>query len=152
MANPSYPRSLRLAKTVRRLVSEWLEDEQINERQPGLVTVTDVKVTADLHRATVFYTVLGAADDRASAEARLAESTPQARAYVAHHVRLRHAPTLEFVSDDLPAHGARIDQLLDEIGPREHGTPEHGTPEASGSSFPTDSGSSFPTDEEDPTA
>jgi ribosome-binding factor A len=66
MANPSYPRSLRLAKTVRRLISEWLEDEQIKERQPGLVTVTDVKVTPDLHRATVFYTVLGAADDRAT--------------------------------------------------------------------------------------
>jgi ribosome-binding factor A len=119
MANPSYPRSRRLAQTLRRLVSEWLEEEQIEERQPGLVTVTDVQVTADLHRATVFYTVLGADDERALAHARLAESTPRARAYVAHHVRLRHAPTLEFVSDDLPARGARIDQLLDEIDAKE---------------------------------
>jgi ribosome-binding factor A len=120
MANPSYPRSRRLAETLRRLVSEWLEEEQIKERQPGLVTVTDVQFTADLHRATVFYTVLGADDERALAQARLAESTPRARAYVAHHVRLRHAPTLEFVSDDLPARGARIDQLLDEIDAKEH--------------------------------
>ena len=119
MANPSYPRSRRLAQTLRRLVSEWLEEEQIEERQPGLVTVTDVQVTADLHRATVFYTVLGADDERALAHARLAASTPRARAYVAHHVRLRHAPTLEFVSDDLPARGARIDQLLDEIDAKE---------------------------------
>ncbi len=123
MANPSYPRSLRLARTVMRLIGEWLEEEQIEERQPGLVTVTDVRVTPDLHRATVFYTVLGADDERAAAEARLAESAPQARAYVAHHVRLRHAPTLEFVSDDLPARGARIDQLLDQIGSQEHGAP-----------------------------
>jgi ribosome-binding factor A len=133
MANPSYPRSRRLAKTVRRLVSEWLEEEQIEERQPGLVTVTDVQVTPDLHRATVFYTVLGADDERALAQARLAESTPRARAYVAHHVRLRYAPTLEFVSDDLPARGARIDQLLDEIDSREHGASE-----AAGSSNPKD--------------
>ena len=139
MANLSYPRSRRLAKTVRRLVSEWLEDEQIKERQPGLVTVTEVRVTPDLHRATVFYTVLGEDDDRASAEARLAKSAPRARAYVAHHVRLRHAPTLEFICDDLPAHGARIDQLLDEIGSREHGTSEA-------------TGSSAPTDKEDPSA
>jgi len=54
-------------------------------------------------------------------------------------VRLRHAPTLEFVSDDLPARGARIDQLLDEIGSREHGTSEA-------------TGSSAPTDKEDPSA
>ncbi len=139
MANPSYPRSLRLARTVMRLVSEWLEEEQIEERQPGLVTVTDVQVTPDLHRATVYYTVLGADGERAAAAARLAASTPQARAYVAHHVRLRHAPTLEFVSDDLPARGARIDQLLDEIGAQEHGASEA-------------AGSSDPTDQEDPGA
>ena len=139
MANPSYPRSLRLAETVRRLVSEWLEEQQSKELQPGLVTVTDVRVTPDMHRATVFYTVLGPDEDRASAVARLAETAPQARAYVAHHVRLRHAPTLEFVSDDLPARGVRIDQLLQQIGSRDDGTSEA-------------TGSSTPTDEEDPGA
>ncbi len=118
MAKPSYPRSLRLAETVRRLVSEWLEEEQNAERQPGLVTVTDVRVTPDLHRATVYYTVMGAQEERVDAQARLAEAAPQARAFVARQVRLRHAPTLEFVSDDAPARAARIDQLLAELGER----------------------------------
>ncbi len=123
MAKSSYPRSLRLAETVRRLVSEWLEEEQNAERQPGLVTVTDVHVTPDLHRATVYYTVLGGEEERSGAQARLAEAAPQARAFVAREVRLRHAPTLEFVSDDVPARAARIDQLLAELGerPEEHG-------------------------------
>jgi ribosome-binding factor A len=115
MAKPSYPRSLRLAETVRRLVSEWLEEEQRAERQPGLVTVTDVRVTPDLHRATVYYTVMGGAEERTAAQSRLAEAAPQARAYVARQVRLRHAPTLEFVSDDVPARAARIDQLLADL-------------------------------------
>jgi ribosome-binding factor A len=115
MAKPSYPRSLRLAETVRRLVSEWLEEEQNAERQPGLVTVTDVQVTPDLHRATVYYTVLGGEEDRKQADARLTETAPQARAFVARQVRLRHAPTLEFVSDDVPARATRIDQLLAEL-------------------------------------
>jgi ribosome-binding factor A len=117
MAKPSYPRSRRLAETVRRLVSEWLEEEQHAERQPGLVTVTDVQVTPDLHRATVYYTVLGE-EEREGARARLAEAAPQARAFVARQVRLRHAPTLEFVSDDVPARAARIDQLLADLGER----------------------------------
>ncbi|HZD38053.1 MAG TPA: 30S ribosome-binding factor RbfA [Actinomycetes bacterium] len=118
MAKPSYPRSLRLAETVRRLIGEWLEEEQNAERQPSLVTVTDVRVTRDLHRATVYYTVLGGEQERADAQARLDEAAPQARAFVARQVRLRHAPTLEFVSDDVPARAARIDRLLAELGER----------------------------------
>jgi|SRR6266516_2873544 len=120
MAKPSYPRARRLAETVRRLVTEWLEHERAAERQRGLpyglLTITDVRVTPDLHHATVFYTVLGAGtDDQADTETTLAEATPRARTYVAKHVRLRHAPTLEFVSDDVPGRSARIDQLLAEI-------------------------------------
>jgi ribosome-binding factor A len=120
MAKPSYPRSLRLAETVRRLVSEWLEEEQLAERQPGLVTVTDVRVSPDLHRATVYYTVMGQEEERTAARSRLAEAAPQARAYVARQVRLRHAPTLEFVSDDVPARAARIDKLLADLEERPH--------------------------------
>jgi ribosome-binding factor A len=119
MAKPSYPRARRLAETVRRLVTEWLEEERAAERQQGLpnglVTVTDVRVTPDLHHATVFYTVLGGGKEQADAGAALAGATPRARAYVARHVRLRHAPTLEFVSDDMPGRGARIDQLLADL-------------------------------------
>jgi ribosome-binding factor A len=118
MAKSSYPRSLRLAETVRRLVSEWLEEEQNADRQPGLVTVIDVRVTPDLHRATVYYTVLGREEERASARARLAEVAPQARAFVARQVRLRHVPTLEFVSDDVPPRAARIDEILEELSER----------------------------------
>lgn len=115
MANPSYPRSLRLAETVRRLVSEWVEAEQADGRL-GLVTITDVRVTGDLHHATVYWTVLGDQPAQAAADAALREATGQARSFVAGHVRLRHAPTIEFERDDLPDRGARIDRLLAEIG------------------------------------
>jgi ribosome-binding factor A len=35
---------------------------------------------------------------------------------VASQLRLRHAPTLEFVPDTVPGQGARIDRLLAELG------------------------------------
>jgi ribosome-binding factor A len=114
MANPSYPRSRRLAETVKRLVSEWVETEQADGRL-GFVTVTDVRVTGDLHHATVFWTVLGGEAEQAAAKAALDEAVGQARTWVAQRVRLRHAPTLEFQLDDVPGHGARIDQLLAEL-------------------------------------
>src|SRR6266516_5560045 len=141
MAKPSYPRARRLAETVRRLVTEWLEQERAAERQhglpSGLLTVTDVRVTPDLHHATVFYTVLGG-EEQAGSDKELAEATPRARSYVAQHLRRRHAPTLEFVSDDVPGHGAKIDRLLAEIQRHEPGAD---TP---------DSGSAAPDDEQPP--
>ena len=113
MAKPSYPRARRLAETIRRLAGEWLEAERSD--QPGpLVTVTDVRVTQDLHHATVFFTVLG--DDQAQAEAWVVSSAPQVRTFVAHQLRLRHVPTLEFVPDTVPGQGMRIDRLLAELG------------------------------------
>ena len=119
MAKPSYPRARRLAETLRRLVGEWLEAELAD--QPGpLVTVTDVRVTGDLHHASVYFTVLGDDAERAAAEAWKAESTTRARTFVAHQLRLRHVPTLEFVPDTVPGQGARIDRLLAELGAPEH--------------------------------
>jgi ribosome-binding factor A len=127
MAKPSYPRARRLAETIRRLAGEWLEAEQAD--QPGLVTVTDVRVTKDLHHASVFFTVLGDDQAQADAEARLAAAAPQARTFVASQLRLRHAPTLEFVPDTVPGQGARIDRLLAELGaPEGSGEPRRGAP------------------------
>ena len=127
MAKPSYPRARRLAETIRRLAGEWLEAEQAD--QPGaLVTVTDVRVTEDLHHASVFFTVLGDDQAQADAEARLAAAAPQARTFVASQLRLRHAPTLEFVPDTVPGQGARIDRLLAELGAPPEGSGRRGAP------------------------
>jgi ribosome-binding factor A len=113
MAAPSYPRARRLAETIRRLAGEWLEAEQGD--QPGLVTVTDVRVTEDLHHATVFFTVLGDDQARAAAEAWVTSSATQVRTFVASQLRLRHAPSLEFVPDTVPGQGAKIDRLLADL-------------------------------------
>ena len=128
MAKPSYPRARRVDETIRRLVGEWMEAERAD--QPGpLVTVTDVRVTGDLHHAAVYFTVLGDDAERAAAEAWMASSTTRARTFVAHQLRLRHVPTLEFVPDTVPGQGARIDRLLAELAPPEgSGEPPTGAP------------------------
>jgi ribosome-binding factor A len=129
MAKPSYPRARRLAETIRRLVGEWLETETVDHPGP-LVTLTEVRVTSDLHHATLFFTVLGDEQEQAAAAAWLAESTGRARTFVAKQVRLRHAPTLEFVTDDVPGRGARIDRLLAELGTTPPGRPDQEGPQA----------------------
>lgn len=51
-------RARRLAKRIAAIVASAIEYEI---KDPGLagVTITDAKVTADLHDATVYYTVMG---------------------------------------------------------------------------------------------
>jgi ribosome-binding factor A len=115
MAKPSYPRARRLAETIRRLVGEWLETRTTDQSGP-LVTVTDVRVTRDLHHASVYFTVLGDQPAQAAAQAWLVASTGEARTFVARQLRLRHTPTLEFVPDDVPGRGERIDRLLADLG------------------------------------
>ena len=118
MANPGYPRAHRLAETIRRVLGDWLE-HQPSERQLGFVTITDVKVTGDLRHAKVYVTVLDGdlAPDEAPEHPKdtfelLTAATGEARTWVAQHVRLRYAPTLEFLDDDVARQGARIDELL----------------------------------------
>jgi ribosome-binding factor A len=128
MAKPSYPRARRLSETIRRLTGEWLEAERAD--QPGpLVTVTDVRVTGDLHHASVYFTVLGDDAERSEAEAWMASSATRARTFVASQLRLRHVPTLEFVPDTVPGQGARIDRLLADLAtPEGSGEPWRGAP------------------------
>ena len=62
------PRSRRMAGRIRQIVASYIES-QIKDPRLGMVTVTDVRVTGDLHDATVFYTVLGNDTERADSAA-----------------------------------------------------------------------------------
>jgi ribosome-binding factor A len=129
VANPGYPRARRLAETIKRILGEWLE-HQPADRRLGFVTITDVRVSGDLRHAKVYVTAL---DPDLAAEApdpretfrTLTEATGEARTWVARNVRVRYAPTLEFLEDDLARQGERIDRLLAELGA---GDPDPGSP------------------------
>ena len=56
MADPA--RARRLAKRISTIVASAIEYEVKDPRLAG-VTITDAKVTGDLHDATLFYTVFG---------------------------------------------------------------------------------------------
>src|SRR5450755_4344726 len=57
-----HARARKLADRIRVVVAETLE-RQVKDPRLGFITITDARVTGDLHDATVFYTVLG--DDNA---------------------------------------------------------------------------------------
>ena len=51
-------RARKLADRIRVIVAETLE-WRVKDPRLGFITVTDARVTGDLHDATVFYTVYG---------------------------------------------------------------------------------------------
>ncbi|HXJ33921.1 MAG TPA: 30S ribosome-binding factor RbfA [Candidatus Eisenbacteria bacterium] len=87
---------------------------QREARDPRLATVTvsAVRMTADLRQARVFYRVLGDPADVAPVQKGLDHATPFLRARVARSLGLRVTPTLRFEYDTTPDTARRVDDLL----------------------------------------
>ncbi|MQA14628.1 MAG: 30S ribosome-binding factor RbfA [Pseudonocardiaceae bacterium] len=113
MADPA--RARRLAKRIAQIVASALEHE-VKDPRLARVTITDAKVTGDLHDATLYYTVLGdtldVAPDTEAAAAALASATGVLRSKVGQGTGVRFTPTLTFVADTVPDDAQRIDELL----------------------------------------
>lgn len=112
---PDAPRARRLAKRIAKIVASALEHE-VKDPRLARVTITDAKVTADLHDATVYYTVLGdsldAAPDTAGVAAALDSAKGVLRTMVGQRTGVRFTPTLAFVADTIPEDARHIDDLL----------------------------------------
>jgi ribosome-binding factor A len=82
----------------------------------AFVTITDTKVTGDLHDATVYYTVRGATlqdePDYAAAAAALERAKGTLRSRVGAATGVRFTPTLAFVLDKVPETSAHMEELL----------------------------------------
>lgn len=104
-----------MAKRISQIVASALEFE-VKDPRLKMVTITDTKVTGDLHDATVFYTVIGttldAEPDVEGAAAALASATGVLRSLVGKRTGVRFTPTLTFVRDALPEGATRFNDLL----------------------------------------
>lgn len=109
-------RARRLAVRIRQVVADTLEYGVKDPRLAGplaLVTVTDTRVSADLHDATVFYTVYGDDAARRDTAAALESAKGLVRTAVGRRTGVRFTPTLTFVPDAVPDAARHIEELLD---------------------------------------
>jgi ribosome-binding factor A len=112
---PDPARARRLAKRISTIVASAIEYEIKDPRLAG-VTITDAKVTADLHDATLYYTVMGASldeePDYAGAAAALDGAKGVLRTKVGAGTGVKFTPTLAFVRDTVPDAANRMEELL----------------------------------------
>ncbi|MEO9138267.1 MAG: 30S ribosome-binding factor RbfA [Jatrophihabitans sp.] len=104
-------RARRMSGRIQQIVANVIE-RQIKDPRLGMVTITDVRVTGDLHDATVFYTVLGGDEDRAASAAALESAKGVLRSEVGRQTGVRFTPTLTFTLDALPDNARQLEDLL----------------------------------------
>jgi ribosome-binding factor A len=108
-------RARRLSKRIGTIVASAIEFE-IKDPPLAFVTITDTKVTGDLHDATVYYTVRGDTlqdePDYEGAAAALERAKGTLRSKVGAGTGVRFTPTLSFVLDKVPDTAAHMEELL----------------------------------------
>ena len=108
-------RQLRVGEELRHVLAELLMRGHL--REPALadaqLTVSEVRISADLRHAVVFVTELGGEVRPERLEA-LQRAAPQLRGEVTRRMRLKYAPDLTFRPDRSFAEAARIEALLAE--------------------------------------
>lgn len=106
-------RQLRVGEEIRHLLAGVFLRGEI--RDPDLagvnLTVTEVRASPDLRRATVFVSRLGR-PDMADKLPALVRAAPFLRGVLAKQLRLRVAPELSFVADTSLDHAMHVDELL----------------------------------------
>ncbi len=106
-------RQLRVGEELRHALAEVLLRGDL--RDPDLrdvsLTVTEVRVSPDLRRATAYVLPLGG-DATAPAIAALGRAAPYLRGQVGRLVRLKFTPALVFEADTSFDYALRIDRLL----------------------------------------
>jgi ribosome-binding factor A len=100
--------SVRIKEIVADMVRRHIKDQRVD-----MVTITDVKITGDLHEATVYYTVLGGDLQWAEAAVALDSATGVLRSAVGKQTGVRFTPTLAFVADRVPEGARALDELLE---------------------------------------
>ncbi len=111
-------RARKIAERTKVLVASGL-DSLVKDPRLGFVTITDVRVTGDLQQATVFYTVLGGAEERDAAAEVLAAYRGRIRSHVGKGLGIRLTPSLEFVLDALPEDAAHLDDVMRQVHQRD---------------------------------
>lgn len=104
----------RVNQLLRRKITQLLLEES-NDPRLAEVTITDVSTNRDTSRAEVFYSIIGTPEDIAAIQEALDGAAGWLRSAMAPTLRLRNIPRLVFTYDPSLAHGARIEELLQQF-------------------------------------
>ena len=113
----------RVNEAMREVLSGAITTE-LKDPRVGFVTVTAVETSPDLRHARVFVSVLGNPGQRRRSLQALDSAHGYLQRRVAGELRMKNTPLIQFVYDETPERGMRINELLQAEAPQELVQPE----------------------------
>jgi ribosome-binding factor A len=106
-------RQLRVGELIRHAVAEMLARGEVHDPvlESHMITIPEVRMTADLKLATIYVMPLGGRDAK-EVIAALERNKRYLRGEIAHHVNLKFAPEIRFRVDERFDEAERIEKLL----------------------------------------
>ena len=106
-------RSHRVAEQLQQELADLLRTE-VKDPRVGMVTVTQVDVSADMAHAKVYFTTLAGRERAADAVTALSRTAGFLRSQLSNRLHLFTVPQLHFVYDESIEQGMRLSQLIDD--------------------------------------
>jgi ribosome-binding factor A len=109
----------RVGQEIQAAMAEMLARGRLRDPRIGFITITGVKVSADLRTARIFYSMLGPEEARAETQKGLDAARGFVRREITSGLNLRNSPEVIFTFDESVAEGDKIDRLLREVKAKE---------------------------------
>ena len=109
-----FKRSEKVAEAIHEIISGLLI-KGLKDPRIGFATITGVKVTDDLHQATVYFTVIGSEEEKKDTGRGLDSARGFIRKEMGKELHMRYVPELIFRYDESVEYGSRIETILKEI-------------------------------------
>ena len=110
-ASKSFSRKDRVAEQIRRELAELIRSE-LKDPRVGMISITDVEVTAEYAHAEVFFSTLAGSEHLAEVMTGLQKASGFLRRELGKRISIHMTPQLHFVFDESLERGADLSQLI----------------------------------------
>lgn len=107
-------RTQKVAEEIKHKMNSAMSKD-LMELNLGLVTISNVTITADLKIAKIYFTLLGNKEPGAKAEEKLNNRKKHIRYLLAQSINLRYVPDLIFIYDDSYEYADKIHKILNDL-------------------------------------
>jgi len=112
-ANKGFSRKDRVSEQVRRELAELIRTE-LKDPRIGMISITDVEVTADYAHAKVFFSSMMGSEHLSEVMSGLEKASGFLRRELGKRIRIHTTPQLHFVFDASLERGADLSKLIQE--------------------------------------
>ncbi len=112
-ANKSFSRKDRVAEQIRRELAELIRTE-LKDPRVGMISITEVEVTADYAHAKIFFSTLAGSENLPAVMEGLQKASGFLRRELGKRISIHMTPQLHFVFDQSLERGADLSKLIQE--------------------------------------